>query len=127
LAWRKLKKSKTAHGAHWERFAEQYLTRKGLRVLCRNYRCKGGEIDLVMATADETIVFIEVRYRRSSDFGTALETVGSAKQARIRRAANHYIQCQSSPNSSNSYRFDVIGISGSAQAPTLEWAQAAFY
>lgn len=127
LAWHKAKSSKTAHGAHWERFAEQHLIRQGLRLLDRNYRCKGGEIDLIMSADKQTIVFVEVRYRRSCDYGTPLETIGVKKQARIRRAANHYIQCQTAFNSSNNYRFDVVGISGSAGAPKLEWAQAAFY
>lgn len=102
--------------------AMAFLQAQGLRLLQRNYRTPGrggGEIDLIMQCADGTVVFVEVRKRGRSDFGSAAATVGLPKQRRIILAARHYLLSwrQLPP-----VRFDVVTLEG--QGP--KWLQAAF-
>ena len=79
-----------AVGAGFEKSAETYLRRRGLKTLERNYRCRRGEIDLVMTHGDY-LVFVEVRYRASREFGDPLETITPRKQRRIIAAATHFL------------------------------------
>ncbi|MGD8587993.1 MAG: YraN family protein [Chromatiales bacterium] len=109
-------------GKQAEEQAKQYLEQRGLRLLERNYRCKQGEIDLIMQQA-ETLVFIEVRYRKSSTFGSALESVTAQKRNRLLAAARHYLQAN---RASSPCRFDVVGITGQATGAHLEWITDAF-
>lgn len=81
----------TQSGALAEDRALAYLQRQGLAAVVRNYRCKGGEIDLIMRAADGTLVFVEVRQRRSRGFGGAAQSVTPAKQRRVLHAAAHYL------------------------------------
>jgi putative endonuclease len=85
-----------------------YLQRSGLRLLERNYRCKGGEIDLVMQERD-AVVFVEVRKRAGKTFGGAAASVTPAKQQRLIIAAQHYLQRYRMPPAC---RFDVIAVDG---------------
>lgn len=110
---------RSALGAAKEQLACRYLERRGLRLIARNYRCRAGEIDLIMRTS-EVLVFVEVRYRRSSDFGTPAETIGARKQQRLASAARHYLQRYPT---TLPCRFDVIAISG---ADLIDWIQDAF-
>lgn len=90
-----------------EELAEAYLREKGFRVVERNFRVGQGEIDLVCEDG-ETLVFVEVKTRRSPQRGEPGEAVGRVKQARLVRAACAYLsarQCWS-----RSCRFDVVGI-----------------
>jgi putative endonuclease len=73
-----------------EQLAAAYLERQGLAIVGRNYRCKGGEID-VIARDGATLVFVEVRLRRSRDFGGAGASIDFAKQRRVLLAAQHYL------------------------------------
>lgn len=102
-----------------ERLAETFLRQQRLRLVARNHRCRFGEIDLIMRDG-ETLVFIEVRYRRSARFGTAAETVDWRKQRRIAATARHYLLAH--PTSSPC-RFDVVAVQGDNQ---IEWIQDAF-
>lgn len=112
--------SSTDIGSTMEGHACTFLQHQGLRLVKRNYRCRRGEIDLIMLDSD-TLVFVEVRYRQSSGFGTAAETVGARKQARLSAAASHYLShCALQPPC----RFDVIGIDGNQQ---IEWIKNAFF
>lgn len=112
-------KRTTTVGGDKERLACDYLQAKGLRLLERNYRCKRGEIDLVMHERG-TLVFVEVRFRASSRFGTPAETVDIHKQRKLAAAAAHYLQRnQTNPPC----RFDVIAFSGSDR---IDWIQDAF-
>jgi len=98
-----------------------YLQKQGLRLLARNYRSRSGEIDLVMQQTD-TLVFVEVRYRQSSHFGSALESVTLAKQRKLFSTASRFLQERALDAPC---RFDVVGISG--RLPTqIEWIQDAF-
>ena len=120
-----------AFGKEQESKAERYLQAQGLKLLCRNYRSRNGEIDLIMSDSN-TLVFIEVRYRRSKQFGGAIDSVTAAKQKRIRLTAAQYLQ--SHPRlQSCACRFDVIGLTHTqavtAHAAELrfDWIKNAFY
>lgn len=109
-------------GAKAEDQALAYLRAQGLSLVERNYRCRQGEIDLIMQQGD-TLVFIEVRYRRQSHFGSALESVDARKQARLVHSARHFLHCHSRLGDPPC-RFDVIGISG--DQGTINWLKNAF-
>ncbi|UCC56754.1 MAG: YraN family protein [Gammaproteobacteria bacterium] len=111
-------------GKDAETLAGSYLERHGLSLLQRNYQSRHGEIDLVMTDGD-CIVFVEVRYRRQSTFGSGVETVDHRKQARITACARYYLQ-QHPTVSARPCRFDVIGISGSLKNPRFDWIADAF-
>lgn len=115
-------KAKAAHlirGESAEEQAHKFLINKGLTPVCRNYRCKQGELDLIM-TDHQTLVIIEVRFRKTSQYGSAAETVTRAKQSRIIAATHIYL---SSHKADRPVRFDVIAISGNGN---VEWIQNAF-
>jgi len=103
-----------------ERRALRYLKKNGLRLICRQYQCRWGEIDLIMRDQGY-LVFIEVRYRQHHDFGTALDTITLAKQHRIIKTAQFYLQQQQLYNQIDC-RFDTIGIN----QQQIEWCQNAF-
>ncbi|MDH3901183.1 MAG: YraN family protein [Gammaproteobacteria bacterium] len=111
-------------GKDAETLAGSYLAKHGLSLVQRNYHSRHGEIDLVMADGD-CIVFVEVRYRRQSAFGSGAETVDHSKQARITACARHYLQ-QHPAASARPCRFDVVGISGSLKNPQFDWIPDAF-
>lgn len=102
-----------------EDLALAFLRRRGLALAERNYRCRGGEIDLVMRDGN-TWVFVEVRYRKTSRFGPPQATVGSAKQRRLALAAAHFL----GHNADCPARFDVIAMTG--DPPHIEWIRDAF-
>jgi putative endonuclease len=95
-------------GQRGEDDALKFLLRQGLILQERNFRCKGGEIDLLMTDRD-TLVFVEVRKRAVSQFGGAADSVTAAKQRRLIVAAQVYLQRYRSPPPC---RFDVIAIDG---------------
>jgi putative endonuclease len=107
-------------GAQAEDLARTYLERAGLTLLARNYRCPQGEIDLVMGDHG-TIVFVEVRYRRSNRFGSAAESVDPRKRARLVAAAQHYLL---NHPGDRACRFDVMALSGNDIQ--VEWIRSAF-
>ena len=96
-----------ATGRRAEALAAAFLERQGLRILARNWRQPGGEIDLVADDAG-TCVFVEVRARTGLDFGHPLEAVSVAKRAQVVRAAKLYLHLET-PRASG-YRFDVVGV-----------------
>ena len=111
---------------HWsEDIAAEFLQRQGLVRLVTNYRNRTGEIDLIMID-DQTLVFVEVKQRRDSRFGLPEESVGMAKQAKLRRTAASYLQ-RHDRLQSWSCRFDVVAITGNPQAPVCRWIQNAFH
>lgn len=105
-------------GARAEALAAAYLERQGLRVVDRNYRCRQGEIDLVCRDG-ATLVFVEVRLRRSAGFGGAAESITCRKQRRIVLAAQHYLAGLSTLPPC---RFDAVLQNGSE----IEWVRDAF-
>lgn len=109
----------TAIGRDKERLAERFLIARGLRLIARNHRCRVGEIDLVMRDGD-TLVFVEVRYRRSTRHGTPAESVGPRKQRRLALAAAHYLQRHPTMLPC---RFDLISMTGTDD---IQWVKHAF-
>ena len=101
-----------------DRAAAWYLQR-GYRVLDRNWRCRDGELDLVVATG-RTVVFCEVKARSSDAFGAAVEAVGPGKRARIRGLAARWLE--DAPFRPLGIRFDVVAIT----AGELEVVEGAF-
>lgn len=111
-------------GNRWERAAETFLHRKGLRTLARNYHCRFGEIDLVMLE-DPTLVFVEVRYRRHARHGSGADTVTRAKQRRLVSTARQYLRGHAD-QARRACRFDVVSIGNGAEGAELRWIRAAF-
>ena len=102
-----------------------HLMAQGLSLVERNYRvargphARGGEIDLIMRERDGTLVFVEVRARRSSSFGGAAASVSAAKRRSLMLAAQYFL---STLRASPPCRFDVIAI----DAERIEWLRGAF-
>lgn len=125
--------NQTSHskGQHAEDACCEYLQKKGLRLLARNYRGRHGEIDIVMQDKD-ALVFIEVRYRKNNAFGGALESITVEKQARVTATAEQYLQLETKMKNG---RIDVVAMSQKLQnkAPkdsndeyAFEWIKDAF-
>jgi len=115
---------KTA-GQEAEAYALRYLQQHGLQLITRNWSCKRGELDLVMLDGD-TVVFVEVRYRRHAGWGGALESVDFRKQEKLILAAQWFLQSESKWSDSPC-RFDVVAINGDpGKEPALNWLQHAF-
>lgn len=111
-------------GKKGEALARDYLGRQGLVPLENNYRCNLGEIDLVMRHGD-TLVFVEVRQRKNTHYGSPLETVSVTKQRKLRRAAEHFLLSRKIP-ARLGLRFDVVGIVGMDSSARIDWVQNAF-
>lgn len=111
-------------GDRGEKEAWKFLRRKGYRLITTNYTCRGGEIDII-AQDQKTLVFIEVRSRSSTAFGTPAETVDLGKQRRIRKAAEHYLHHIGEPE--RYCRFDVVSVLWQgAKKPDIQLYQDAF-
>lgn len=112
--------NKRETGTRKEELAAEYLTRRGVKILTRNFRCRQGEIDLI-GRDGRYLVFFEVKYRKTNRNGMPAEAVGYVKQRRIRYTAQFYLY-------SNHYReelpcrFDVISILGDQ----ITWIRDAF-
>lgn len=102
------KRFNVAVGRAGERIAERHLHRRGHRILARNWRSPRGEIDVISALRDGTIVFTEVKTRRALDHGAPLEAVDEVKRGRLMRAAQDYLRHWGIEN--RPLRFDLIGI-----------------
>lgn len=112
-------------GNRAETLAKQFLEQKGFEFQQANFQCKTGEIDLIMQDRN-TLVFVEVRFRSDSRLGSPLETVTAAKQRKLRRSAQFFLQ-QTFGNRWPACRFDVIGISGTLEDnPCIDWIPNAF-
>ncbi|HWQ37125.1 MAG TPA: YraN family protein [Burkholderiales bacterium] len=95
-------------GQQAEDVALAYLERQGMKLLERNYRCRLGEIDLVMREGS-ALVFVEVRLRTSSRFGGALESITAFKRRRLLSAAKHYMSAR---GALAECRFDAVLLDG---------------
>lgn len=104
-----------------EQLAADYLQRQGLRLLSRNFSCRFGEIDLIMQDAT-TLVFIEVRQRKSRAFGGAGASITAAKRQKLMLAAQTYLQ----QHGDAACRFDAILIEGALQENSIEWLRNVF-
>lgn len=115
-------KAKAAHlirGESAEEQAHTFLVGKGLKPVSRNFRCKQGELDLIM-TDQQTLVIVEVRFRKTDKYGSAAESITRAKQSRIIAATHVYLALQ---KNDRPIRFDVVAMSGNGN---IDWIQNAF-
>jgi putative endonuclease len=110
---------KSLLGQTAESRAASFLQSNGLKLVARNWRCRFGEIDLVMQDGP-TLVFVEVRLRSSSDFGGAAASVTPAKQKKLLAAARQYL---TTLKTLPPCRFDVVALTGNAPP---EWIKNAF-
>lgn len=116
-----LKKTTGEIGKLIEDNACDYLEQQGLKLLTRNFLCKMGEIDLIMRDKDD-LVFIEVRYRQSDDYGDGVESITWHKQKKIINAANIYLN-KYKISENVGCRFDVLGVSVKQE---IHWIKDAF-
>ena len=111
-------------GSDAEQLACEYLQQQTLHLVTKNYHSRRGEIDLIMQE-QQILVFVEVRYRKSSRFGSALESVNRQKQQKIIATASHYLMQNNEHYSA--YRFDVVAISpDDNNKPVITWLKDAF-
>lgn len=112
--------TRQAKGAAAEQMAADYLVRQGLSVIERNFRVKGGEIDLICRDGQST-VFVEVRLRSRGDFGGAAASITATKQARLILAARHWLL----RHGERPCRFDCMLFDG-PEPYKIEWLRNAF-
>jgi putative endonuclease len=116
-------KTHLVQGHEGEQLAVRHLKRLGYRIVCRNYRCPLGEIDII-ARHRGVLVFVEVKSRRSGAFGSPKWAITPAKQRKLSQVAWHYLQkCDLTETNA---RFDVVTVSGRKGAPLLEVIENAF-
>lgn len=108
-----------------EDIAAQYLTAQGLILVEKNVHCRQGEIDLILQDHD-TLVFVEVKYRKNNNFGGALAAISLSKQKKIKHCVAFFLH-QSGLNEYNTAcRFDVIALEGNINQPQVTWIKNAF-
>ena len=113
-------------GARGEELALAWYTNQGYRVLGRNWRCREGELDLVV-TRDRCVVFCEVKTRTGTGFGLPAEAVTGEKQRRLRRLATRWLGEQQPSVGFAEVRFDVASVTlRSGAEPDLDVIEAAF-
>lgn len=115
-------------GASAEAQAELFLQQQGLITRAKNYRCKLGEIDLIMlqqSAQGTRFIFVEVRLRTNKRFAPALETVDYRKQQKIIRTATRFLQEQRLFDKVTC-RFDVVALDQTGTAAPIQWIQNAF-
>ena len=110
-------------GAQAEILAKRFLESQGLRTVTTNYRCRYGEIDIIMYDQSQ-LVFIEVRFRKQQLYGSAADSVNLHKQQRIARSASCFLQ--SHRHRYSSCRFDVIAMGPALIMHDIEWLRSAF-
>lgn len=118
------KKRQTGNQA--ENLALQYLEKNRLKLIEQNYSTKMGEVDLIMLdNSEQSLVFIEIRYRKSVYFGSAIDTINGSKQAKLIRTAKHFLQCHTQYDDFIC-RFDVVGLESDLKCPKINWIKDAF-
>lgn len=117
--------SSIAVGKRSETLALEHLLSRGLEKISQNFRCRLGEIDLIMLDRD-CLVFVEVRYRQRSRFATAAASVDNMKQRKLARTAAIFLA--GNPRYCNTpVRFDVVAIDAASDDQcTLQWLKDAF-
>jgi putative endonuclease len=112
-------------GRKAESLACGYLEQQGLTLVETNYRCRRGEIDLIMQDKD-SLVFVEVRFRTHKNYGSGAESVDWRKQRKLGACAAHYLQ-HYPRRSRQPCRFDVVSIALESDRHIYEWIKDAFY
>jgi len=99
------------------------LRKHGLALIELNFSCRYGEIDLILQD-QAYLVFVEVRYRKSSLYGGAIASIDARKQGKLRRSAEYYLIKRKKPDCA--CRFDILCIDGNLDKPQFNWVQNAF-
>ncbi|MCC7516041.1 MAG: YraN family protein [Pseudomonadales bacterium] len=119
-----------ARGQVIEQAAEAWLQQQGLQTVARNFQCRSGEIDLVMqhrpsTRQQSTLVFVEVRFRKTDNFGSPVESVTASKQRKLLQTAQFYLlqhpQWRTAP-----CRFDIVAVRPGDSGLNFEWIANAF-
>ena len=118
-----LNNGKQVLGKEGERIAEEYLKKKGYRLVERNYRCAAGELDLIVLDR-RVVVFVEVKTRTGQTFGSPFEAVEFRKQRKMIQAAQYFLAEKKLQQ--RDARFDVVGISWPGRDPMVEHIVNAF-
>jgi putative endonuclease len=119
-----VKTNRTSVGRFGEELAREYLRKKKYNIVDRNFRCPLGEIDLVVCK-NKAFRFVEVKYRRSREFGLPQDSVVRRKQRRIRNAAVVWLKNRYLPMDSEIH-FDVLAITELRNVRKIEYIQDAF-
>lgn len=109
-------------GKWGEQLATEYLISQGLSIIETNFLCKAGEIDII-ANENGVLVFVEVRVRNTIVYGSALESITTSKQRKVRKSAEWYLQ---KIKYQGDCRIDAIGIDTSKEPIQIEWIKNAF-
>ena len=116
-------------GEYTENLACKYLENKGFKLIEKNFNCRVGEIDLIMKDND-SLVFVEVRYRRNNSFDSGAESITTSKQSKLIKTASLYLQQHAKLNKYPA-RFDVVSITGFIETDNInnidfDWIENAF-
>ena len=111
-------------GQAGEALACRHLAGQGFVILCRNFRCRSGELDIVARDPDGTIVFVEVKERGGAGHGAGYEAVTFGKRLRVLRAARFYAAGRGLGESA--IRFDVISVDWRVGRPSIRHDRGAF-
>ncbi|MCG9709228.1 YraN family protein [Pseudoalteromonas shioyasakiensis] len=118
MSWfKQLWQNSREKGLYYEKQAEQYLIQRGLKTIERNYFCKYGELDLIMRDG-QTLVFVEVKFRKNALRGGANYALSKLKQQRLRRTISHYLAEKKISN--QLMRIDYVAITGELNS-SLNW------
>lgn len=109
-------------GKYGEKLAQQYVLQLGYEILCRNWRFKNLEVDLIVRDMD-TLVFVEVKTRSGEDFGKPFEFVDVAKKRKLMRAAERYLVRS---GHTGDIRFDIISLTLKPEL-AIEYIKDAFW
>ncbi|NMP30237.1 YraN family protein [Thalassotalea sp. M1531] len=112
-------------GDKGEAQAAKFLQENNLIVIGKNFSSKFGELDLVCQD-QEVYVFVEVKYRQSSQFGGAISTISKKKQQKLKLCASFYFQQLGLNEYNTPCRFDVVALQGSLDKPQITWLKNAF-
>ncbi|MCW8880364.1 MAG: YraN family protein [Kangiellaceae bacterium] len=116
--------NKREFGGQLETFARKQLKKAGCKIVETNFSCKLGEIDIIVRD-QQTLVFVEVRYRKNANFGGASASVDRKKQSKLINTANFYLQKHNLGNKEKC-RFDVVALQGSPERLEFRWIKNAF-
>ncbi|MDP6437236.1 MAG: YraN family protein [Gammaproteobacteria bacterium] len=111
-------------GRQAEKVARRWLVRRGLKHIQSNFRCRYGELDLIMRDGSSLVV-VEVRYRNTRMYGGAIGSVTRSKILRVGRATELFLR-QHTEYRHLALRFDVLAISGTGRARDIDWRRSAF-
>ncbi|MBL1385046.1 MULTISPECIES: YraN family protein [Pseudoalteromonas] len=123
MSWfKELWQNSREKGQYYELQAQKYLVAQGLKPIERNYYCPFGELDIIMKEGN-TLVFVEVKFRKNNARGGANYALSTQKQARLKRSIHHYLAAKNLTN--QALRIDYVAITGES-SPTYNWLKNVF-